>query len=201
MAGSPDPLFEPPGPGGWGLDPVHFPRPVTRYWAQTHPAPFAAGTLDFARFFGMLINGLETAYVNGFAYNRTAPPTESEMPQRIGRAEEVMGGRLWREQLREWEEDRKPASIAAHREIQSVQPDDLTDDELARYLVRCRDHHAAMIHQHMRFTASAVVPVGDFLVHVQEWTGRYVPYDILREAFLRSIFCQQLTGLLRTSSL
>ena len=28
-----------------------------------------------------------------------------------------------------------------------------------------------MITQHMRFTASAVVPTGDFLAHVGDWTG------------------------------
>ena len=28
-----------------------------------------------------------------------------------------------------------------------------------------------MIAQHMRFTAGAVLPVGDFLVHAGEWTG------------------------------
>src|SRR5947209_7678603 len=28
-----------------------------------------------------------------------------------------------------------------------------------------------MIYQHMRFTASAVVPTGDFLAHVGDWTG------------------------------
>jgi rifampicin phosphotransferase len=42
--------FEPAGPGPWSLDPVHFPRPVTRYWAETHPAPFVKGTHDFATF-------------------------------------------------------------------------------------------------------------------------------------------------------
>ena len=51
--------FEPPGPGSWALDPVHFPRPVTRYWAETHPEPLKRGTSDFARFYGMLIDGME----------------------------------------------------------------------------------------------------------------------------------------------
>src|SRR6185369_13050014 len=32
-------------------------------------------------------------------------------------------------------------------------------------------HHAAMIAQHMRFTAGAVLPTGDFLAHVGDWTG------------------------------
>lgn len=162
--------FEPPGPGGWNLDPVHFPRPVTRYWAQTHPAAFKRGTSDFARFYGMLIDGLQTAYVNGFAYNQIGPAPEEEIPQRFQRAEEVFQGKLWREQLREWDETVKPASITAHRAIQAVDPDALSDEELVGYLARCRDHHAAMITQHMRFTASAMVPTGDFLAHVGDWT-------------------------------
>ena len=36
--------FEAPGPGSWKQDPVHFPRPVTRYWTEVHPAAFARGT-------------------------------------------------------------------------------------------------------------------------------------------------------------
>jgi pyruvate,water dikinase len=82
-----------------------------------------------------------------------------------------MEGKLWREQLREWDETSKPAAIARHRELQSVEPDALSDDELVEYLGRCRDHHSAMITQHMRYTASAVVPTGDFLAHVGDWTG------------------------------
>jgi pyruvate,water dikinase len=118
----------------------------------------------------MLIDGLQTAYVNGFAYNQIGPAPEEEIPQRFQRAEEVFQGKLWREQLREWDETVKPASITAHRAIQAVDPDALSDEELVGYLARCRDHHAAMITQHMRFTASAMVPTGDFLAHVGDWT-------------------------------
>ncbi|HET9731887.1 MAG TPA: PEP-utilizing enzyme [Acidimicrobiales bacterium] len=170
--------FDAPGPGSWTLDPVHFPRPVTRYWAETHPAAFNAGTADFSRFYGMLIAGLETSYVNGFAYSQMRPAPESEIPEHFARAEHVMRDKLWREQLSEWEQKRKPDSIAEHRSIQAVDPDALTDDELIAYLIRCRDHHAAMMAQHMRFTASAIVPTGDFVLHVAEWTGR-PPVELL----------------------
>src|SRR5262249_31775527 len=37
--------------------------------------------------------------------------------------------------------------------------------------IRCRDHHSAMLDQHMRFTAGALLPTGDFLAHVGDWTG------------------------------
>jgi phosphohistidine swiveling domain-containing protein len=163
--------FEPPGPGTWEQDPVHFPRPMTRYFQETHPPAFKKGTSDFARFYGMLIGGIQVGYVNGFCYNQVLPAPEAEMPERFQRAEQVYAQKLWREQLRDWDQNRKPSSIATHRELQAVNPDALSDAELAAYLTRCRDHHSAMLAQHMRFTAGALLPTGDFLAHVGEWTG------------------------------
>ena len=99
------------------------------------------------------------------------PAPEAEVPQRFARAEEVFAKKVWREQLRDWDEKHKPSSIATDRELQAVNPDDLSDADLVSYLKRCRDHHSAMIAQHMLFTASAVIPTGDFLAHAAEWTG------------------------------
>ena len=162
--------FDPPGPGTWEQDPVHHPRPVTRYWAEVHPEPFKAGTNNFARYYGLLIDGLQSAYINGFGYHQPLPAPDAEIPARFQRAEEALAGKLWREQLREWDEERKPAAIAKHRELQAVDADALSDDELAAYLRRCHDHHAAMINQHMSFTAGAMIPTGDFLAHAGAWT-------------------------------
>ena len=170
--------FDPPGPGSWKLDAVHFPRPVTRYWAETHPEPFRRGFGEFTRFYGMLLDTLDTAYPNGFSYTMMRLAAPEEIPARIQRAQEVFDGRLWREQLSEWDDVVKPASIATHREIQAVDPDALSDDELAAYLKRCHEHHAAMITQHMRFTAGAMIPTGDFLAHAGGWTG-LPPSDLL----------------------
>jgi len=160
-----------PGPGFWEQDPVHFPRPLTRYFQETHGPAFKKGTNDFARFYGMLIDGIQIAYVGGFAYNQVLPAPEAEIPARLKRAGEIYGPKLWREQLREWDETAKPTAIAKHRELQAVDPDALSDADLAAYLTRCRDHHSAMMTQHMRFTAGAILPVGDFLAHAGDWTG------------------------------
>jgi pyruvate,water dikinase len=144
---------------------------VTRYWTEVHPEAFKRGFRDFTRFYGMLIDTMEYAYVNGFAYNQALPVPEDEIPQRFQRAEEVFPGKLWREQLRDWDETVKPAAIEAHRELQAVDPDELSDEDLVAYLTRCRGHHEVMVSQHMRFTAAAVLPTGDFLAHVGEWTS------------------------------
>jgi pyruvate,water dikinase len=118
-----------------------------------------------------LLDGLEMEYVNGFAYKTLRPVADAEVPERFRRAEEVLQRKFWRDQLRDWNETIKPASIQAHRALQSIDPDGLSDADLAGYLTRCRDHHAAMLYQHMRFTAAAMIPTGDFLVHVGRWTG------------------------------
>jgi pyruvate,water dikinase len=144
---------------------------MTRYFQETHPPSFKSGTNDFARFYGMLIDGLQISYVKGFGYNQLLPAPEAEIPQRFQRAEQVFAQKLWREQLRDWDENHKPTAIAKHRALQAVDPDALSDAELVAYLTRCRDHHSAMIAQHMRFTAGAVLPTGDFLAHVGGWTG------------------------------
>jgi pyruvate,water dikinase len=163
--------FDPPGPGSWGIDAVHFPRPVTRYWTEIHPDACARGFREFTRYYGMLLDTLDYQYVNGFAYSSPKPVAENEIPQRFQRAEQVFAGKLWREQLRAWDEEFKPASIKAHKALQAVDPDTLTGPELIAHLTRCRDRHAEMLYQHMRFTAAALVPTGDFLAHVGNWTA------------------------------
>jgi phosphohistidine swiveling domain-containing protein len=163
--------FGPPGPGFWELDPVHFPRPATRYWTDVHPEPFRRGTQEFSRAYGLLIDGLDMQYVNGFAYKSVRPVPDADVPERFRRAEEALDRKLWREQLRDWTETVKPQSIRAHRALQSIDPDVLSDGDLAAHLSRCRDHHAAMLYQHMRFTAATLIPTGDFLAHVGGWTG------------------------------
>jgi len=163
--------FEPPGPGSWGLDAVHFPRPATRYWSEMHPAALQRGFQEFTSYYGMLLDTMAYGYVNGFAYHAPIPVAPEQVPQRFQRAEEVFEKKLWREQLREWDETFKPASIKTHRELQAINPDLLSDEELVEYLTRCRAHHMEMIYQHMRFTGAAMVAIGDLLAHAGDWTG------------------------------
>ena len=166
-----DPLFEPPGPGPWTRDAVHFPRPMTRYFQQTHGPSYLQGTRDFSQYYGLLVDGLQMAYVNGFGYYQVVPAPEAQLPARFARAEQAIAQKLWREQLHEWDTVSKPAAVALHRKLQAVDPDALSDSELVAYLQQCRDHHARMMAQHMRFTAGALLPTGDFLAQAGNWTG------------------------------
>ncbi|HET9944167.1 MAG TPA: PEP-utilizing enzyme [Actinomycetes bacterium] len=163
--------FGAPGPGSWDLDPLHFPRSVTAYWAEMHPEPFSLGYADMTAYYGVPIQTRRTVYVNGFCYGQMEPLPPEAFPDRVQRATEVFDRKLWRDSAQEWREVRKPASVKANREIQAVDPDQLTDGELVVHLRRCRDNHVSMIRQHMAFTGTAVIPPGDFLAHAKEWTG------------------------------
>ena len=163
--------FDPPGPGTWEQDPVHFPRPATRYWAEMHPEPFRRGVAEFTRYYGMLLDTMEMAYVNGIAYRKLVLVGDDQVPERFQRADEVWERKLWRDQLREWDEVAKPAAIKIHRELQAVDPEGLSDADMVTYLTKCRDHHSRMIYQHMRFTGAAMICVGDLLAHLGDWTG------------------------------
>src|SRR5213080_1471940 len=87
--------FDPPGPGSWTIDAVHFPRPATRYWQEMHPEPFVRGFAEFTRFYGMLIDALEYRYVNGYVYSSLRPVGPDQIPERFQRAEEVLEKKVW----------------------------------------------------------------------------------------------------------
>lgn len=136
-----------------------------------HPEPYARGVAEFSRYYGTLLGGMRMSYINGFGYRSVVPVNEEEIPERFQRAEEVFEKKLWREQLREWDEVAKPAAIKTHRGLQSVDPDALSNPELVAYVTECRDHHGRMIYQHMRFTGAAMLSVGDLLAHVTDWAS------------------------------
>jgi len=80
--------------------------------------------------------------------------------------------KLWREDLERWDREVKPAAIRAHLELLAVEPATLATDDLLDYLDRCRENQKQGAYIHHLFNMPALLPVGDFLVHAREWTGR-----------------------------
>lgn len=164
--------FDPPGPGSWLLDSVHVARPFSRFQAEIHPRNLAAGFRETARRYGLLLDTLDWRMVNGFAYFAVAPVADEEVPSRFGAAEAAFEGKLWRDDMARWEHETKPLAIRSHMALQAVDPTTLDRKALLDHLGRCRDHQERMIRQHHAFNAPAMVPVGDLIAHVREWTDR-----------------------------
>jgi rifampicin phosphotransferase len=184
--------FVPPGPGSWFLDPTHWTRPVTRFSAEIFPEAFKRGFGESLRRYGSLLEYLEAGFVNGFTYlcarpvgaPRDAvghPPKEAweelartypEIRRRLATSATVFERKLWREDLQRWDLEVKPAAIRAHLALLKIDPDTLDTTGLLEYLDRCRENQIQGAYIHHLFNMPALLPVGDFLVHAQEWTGR-----------------------------
>jgi pyruvate,water dikinase len=180
-----EPAWTPPGPGPWRQDRAHLPAAVTSLLQEKYPAGFAAGFAEALAPWGILLDTLQLAYVNGFSYIQPVPfdapgpdgpkPPE-ELSAEIGRRSELAAAafeqRIWRDILRRWDDEVKPAAIAKHRVMADVDLTALSDEELRTHLHACVEHLGAMWFQHHRFNAAAMLPVGDFILHAMQWTGQ-----------------------------
>jgi rifampicin phosphotransferase len=184
--------FAPPGPGSWFLDPTHWTRPVTRFHAEIFPEAFKRGFAESLRRYGSLLEYLEFAFVSGFPYYRPQPvgapegiaehppkevwdelaQTHSEIRSRLTTSATVFERKLWREDLDCWDRDVKPSAAREHLKLLAVDPAGLSTDDLLAYIERCRENQIRSAYVHHLFNVPALLPVGDFLVQAQEWTGR-----------------------------
>lgn len=175
-----DPVFDAPGEGSWELESTHQQRPIARFAAGALTAGFPRAVAEGTARYGLQLDYLRPAIVNGFVYSQPAmfgvdgplgPATEAERQARIAASVRAFEEKLWRQDLNQWDSVDKPAAIAKHRTIQDVDPTELSDEELVAHLGGCRDHLEAMMYLHHKYTVTATVPIGDFLAGAQEWTG------------------------------
>src|ERR687895_1910705 len=184
--------FAPPRPGVWFLDPTHFTRPATRFHAELFPEQMIAGFSEGLRRYGSLLEYLDVAFVNGFFYycpRPVAAPHEAvghpprevwdelsaghpDIRARLETSATVFERRPWREDLERWDREVKRAAIRDHLQLLAVEPAALGTKELLGYLDRCRQNQQRGAYIHHLFNMPALLPIGDFLVHAREWTGR-----------------------------
>ena len=183
--------FEAPDAGIWEQDATHFPRPMTRLLQEAFRDGFIKGFQSGTACYGLLLDHIEPAFVNGFFYNKKVivgapanakgPPPKllfklmcmlhPETRRRLKTAATVLQEKPWREHIRNWDTVLKPQSTANHLRLQSRDFAPLSDAELAAYIKECFDNAKAMAFQHHIYTITCVVVIGDFLASTLEWTG------------------------------
>lgn len=177
--------FEPPGPGTWQQDRSHMPEPMTRLGFDLAAAPFADGFTKTFRDYGVPVQSVTMASVHGYMYLRLqfagepgpdGPPDPAEVGAFIGQcaasAEDALGRKVWREVMQLWDAELKPGAVAASVRLNSVDLAALDDAALAAHVEETMAHNAAMVALHHRYNTSAMIPVGDFLLHAAGWTNR-----------------------------
>jgi pyruvate,water dikinase len=184
-------IFEAPGKGPWELETTHASRPMTALVQDGFMVGFPKGFGEGTARYGVLLSHLAPGFSQSFFYNQPVPvgapegamgpPPKAvlqlvsrlhpEMRRRHKAAARAMRDKLWREDLTTWDEVDKPAAIAAHRAIQSVDVAALSDADLADHVERCAQHVIDNVYLHHKYTIPACLPVGDFLAGAIEWTG------------------------------
>jgi len=190
--------FTPPGPGVWELESTHLIRPVSRSNAAFFPAAASEGFRRGMERYGMLLDYLEFAVVNRFVYvcargvgapkGAKGPPPKlifklltklhPEVRKRIRTVAETWTTKRWREDVALWDTQLKPAIARENSALQAVDLPSLTDEQLSAHLDLCFDAARRGVIQHHSLNATAMLPLGDFLVHVKQWTG-LAPAEVL----------------------
>ena len=184
--------FAVPGPGSWELETTHLSRPLSRWMAAVWPAAMMQGFRAGSAEYGMLLDYLEVAIVDGFAYMCPRPvgaPKGAKGPppkfvfkmlsrlhpalrKRNKRAGEVFATKFWREDLRQWDATWKPAIVATNAALAAIDPATLDVPALIAHLEAVQTQLTKCIVQHHRLNPCAMLPTGDFLVHAKGWTKK-----------------------------
>lgn len=166
-------ILPPPGQGFWILDAIHFPRPVTPYLSETRPKPFLDGCKHSLSRYGSHLERVEQRFSGGFAYLQIEPLASHspELRRRIERCPAVLEEKLWRKDLKRWDEHEKPSIIAAQLALGRTELDALDAEGLISHLERCRQNYSQMVFLHHEYDLAAMLPVGDYLAQVGGMTG------------------------------
>src|SRR5207248_2170449 len=108
-----DVVFEAPDAGSWELESTHFQRPVSRFTSAAFGTGLPRGFTEGSARYGLLMDHLEPAVVNGFMYMKPVmfgedrpggTATPDEMQARIMVSAEAFGQKRWRADLALWDE-------------------------------------------------------------------------------------------------
>ncbi|HEX6537656.1 MAG TPA: PEP-utilizing enzyme [Candidatus Dormibacteraeota bacterium] len=184
------PEFEPPGPGRWTRDTGRFPRQASPVMASLLPAAALRGFRAATRPYGLLLDHVAWAFVDGWAYmapRRIAALQDHEVAdhaawqrlvqssaylrRRLAVSDRVFERRVWLEELARWHGSDKPAMAAANRAAARVDPEALDDGELLAHLATCRTNLRQALHLHHLYDVTPAVAVGDLLANLAAWTG------------------------------
>lgn len=192
-------IFQPPGPGTWMLDDTHFVGAMTGFLSALFPASFMRGWAEgFARY-GAIVERIDAEVVGGRMYARIKPvgapeakagavpklppkalmrllcKVHPELRRRNKRAADVIASKRWRDDRTRWRTELGPRLHQRLLDLQSSDPQALSDAELRTHLAALVAFFDESNAQHFRQNPAGVFPVGDFVARVAEWTGVGLP--------------------------
>lgn len=182
-----------PGGGLWELETTHVRGAQPRVFQERATRAFRDPFKETAARYGLPISCIEARFVNDHCYARVRPvgapepkpgkPSKAppglvlwalarlhpELRRRAKAARRALDGRLWREDLRQWEQRGRPAMLAASRALQIEPIEQLDDEALLDHLARALDHLELGIGTHLQMTPIQDVTLGRLLLACRSW--------------------------------
>lgn len=182
-----------PAGGLWGLETTHLRGAQPRVFQERATRAFRDPFIVTAARYGLPIACIELRFVNDHCYARVrpvgapepkpgrpskAPPAfvlwvlarvHPELRRRAKAARRALDGRIWRDDLREWERVGRLAMIRAGRALQDERVEQLDDDALIDHLARALDHLELAMGTHFQLTPIHDVPLGRLLLACRSW--------------------------------
>ncbi len=189
---SPQPTsFEPPGPGTWMLDTTHHGRrPTTPFLRDLYIENFGIGFSRLSARYGLPLDRMVAAEVNGYLYMRPvavgegdtprpAPPApimwlisrlHPELRRRAKRARQAWDDEFWRDDVDAWfDRGGRDRAVAANLRLQSFDPATAPDDELADHVDALLAHVADQFVASFETHGGDIMPIGDLIATCAEW--------------------------------
>ncbi len=184
-----------PGPGGWVMDDNHYRGALSGFMASVLPGAVGPAMAHGFRRYGLLMEGLRIALVNGRLYSQPkivgAPPPKDgktpslppkavmrlmfllhpELRRRRGTARKALATKLWRADRRRWRTQDAPRFQARNRAQGQVDPSKLDDGPLLQHFEECLQHFLDGVFVRFDNTPASSFPVGDWARAACQWTG------------------------------
>jgi rifampicin phosphotransferase len=182
-----------PAGGLWELETTHVRGCQPRVFQERATRAFRDPFMETAARYGLPISCIDVRFVNDHCYARVrpvgapepkpgkqskAPPAfvlwtlarlHPELRRRAKAARRALDERLWRADLREWEQRGRVAMLATARALQSEPIEQRDDDELVDHLARALDHLELGMGTHFQLTPIHDVAVGRLLLACRTW--------------------------------
>lgn len=182
-----------PAGGLWELETTHVRGGQPQVFQERAPAAFRDPFMVTAARYGLPISCIEVRFVNDHCYARVRPvgapepkpgkPSRTppgfvlwalarlhpELRRRAKAARRALEERVWREDLRRWDQGGRAEMIAAARTLQDEPIDQLDDDALVDHLGRALDHLELGMGTHFQLTPIHDLPLGRLLLSCRSW--------------------------------
>jgi len=183
--------FVPPSSGAWELEQTHLTKMPSGYLAAVFGPAMMRGFKAGTRHYGLLLDHLEVAVINGFVYyaarpvgapkGAKGPPPKlifklltmlhPEIRSRIARSREALDKKIWRDDVVQWDDEVKPMLAAEAKRLRADDLASLSNAQLADHVRRATAFLETAMFWHHRMNFCVMIPQGDYLVQAMEWTG------------------------------